>query len=235
MKRYDSPRQAVMAIPGIGDEEAEEVSRRAVELCVSYLPRATGAAAAGLIQFSTAGVRRAYINSTAVYVNRLRSIGATDLELHANGAFIKTTNWTQPLVPVGTGFTMTLNASGIWCANTSRRDQKEEITPFESSGDVIDALQPVTFIWKANINGDFGYSEDAERFRKADVQIGFVAEDVAEVDPRLAVWDIVKDEDGNPTDEMSPASWEERPMIALLVAEVQALRERVNELEKELQ
>jgi hypothetical protein len=48
MKRFDAPRQAVMMVPGLGDVEAEEVSRRAVELSVQYLPRATGAAAGTL-------------------------------------------------------------------------------------------------------------------------------------------------------------------------------------------
>lgn len=46
MRRFDSPRQAVLGIPGLGVVEAEPVARRASELAMRYLPRATGAAAA---------------------------------------------------------------------------------------------------------------------------------------------------------------------------------------------
>ena len=46
MKRYDSPRQAVLGVPGLSAEDAEDVAERAVALTRQYLPRATGAAAA---------------------------------------------------------------------------------------------------------------------------------------------------------------------------------------------
>lgn len=46
MRRFDSPRQAILGVAGMPTEETEAVAERAVELTRQYLPRATGAAAA---------------------------------------------------------------------------------------------------------------------------------------------------------------------------------------------
>lgn len=108
---------------------------------------------------------------------------------------------------------------------TSSREAKENIQTLADSydvGSIIDALRPVSFIAKAT-----GINEDpkVKEFREADINFGFIAEEVFEVaDGRLSV---VSDENG----ELKPRMWKTYDMISVLVAEVQNLRKRVLELE----
>lgn len=45
---FDTPRQAVMGVPGVDVEETQRMAERAAQLTKQYLPRATGAAAGGV-------------------------------------------------------------------------------------------------------------------------------------------------------------------------------------------
>jgi hypothetical protein len=105
---------------------------------------------------------------------------------------------------------------------TSTRSIKENIATLTATGSIIDALRPVSFVAKAS-----GEESDAERaWRLADIQHGFIAEEVAEVDEgRWAVWE--PDDEGG----IRPVMWRQHDMIALLVAEVKSLRARVSALE----
>jgi len=99
---------------------------------------------------------------------------------------------------------------------SSDRRLKSDITSITTvqSGPVIDALQPRTFIWKANNT----------------VDVGFIADEIQAVIPNAVsgIADAV-DEDGNPVYQMLDAAQPE--MMAYIIAELQALRKRVAILE----
>jgi hypothetical protein len=112
---------------------------------------------------------------------------------------------------------------GVIARLTSKRATKDRITPLDNTGTVIDALRPVSFIVCAPEDEE---TPDEKAWREADVQHGFIAEEVAEVDEgRWAVWE--PDEEGG----IRPAMWRQHDLIALLVAEVKSLRTRVAALE----
>jgi hypothetical protein len=118
------------------------------------------------------------------------------------------------------------NTFGTLYRFTSNRAMKEQITPVGDVGPIIDALQPVTFV-PAFIPQEEGETETDEQrtLRENDLQYGFIAEDIAQVDAgHLAQWEW-KDDD------LSPAGWRWPDMIAVLTAEVQSLRVRVATLE----
>jgi hypothetical protein len=117
------------------------------------------------------------------------------------------------------------NTFGFLYRYTSKGALKENITDLGDTGAIIDALRPVSFT--AKFVPQYEGHEDtpeAQAFREADTQIGFIAEEIAQVDPRLAQWEA----DG---DELVPAGWRWEHMIAVLVKEVQSLRARVEALE----
>jgi hypothetical protein len=133
----------------------------------------------------------------------------------------------------GGGFQATASTSGYQAlywgttfANvarfTSKRATKDNIRTLTNVGDIVDALRPVTFVPKA-----VGEESDELRLlREADVQHGFIAEEVALVaDGKLAVWEP------DDVELVVPAAWRQPDMIALLVAEVKDLRKRVTDLE----
>jgi hypothetical protein len=93
---------------------------------------------------------------------------------------------------------------------------KANIEPIaDSSLDVIDQLQVVSFNMrereKPNSDPNFGH-----------LQVGLIAENVAAVDPRLAVYE---------DDMMTPKSYRQEAMIARLVGAVQELKYKVERLE----
>ena len=117
------------------------------------------------------------------------------------------------------------NTFGFLYRYTSKGALKENITDLGDTGAIIDALRPVSFT--AKFVPQFEGHEDtpeAQAFREADTQIGFIAEEVAQVDPRLAQWEAEGDE-------LVPAGWRWEHMVSVLVKEVQSLRARVEALE----
>lgn len=110
---------------------------------------------------------------------------------------------------------------------TSVRENKEQITYIDwDVGQIIDSLKPVTFIPKFLPRPDHQVeTPEEEALRLADLNYGFVAEDVALVaDGKIASWKW-------DNDELVPAMWKQADFIAILVAEVKALRQRVTALE----
>ena len=102
---------------------------------------------------------------------------------------------------------------------TSMRDSKEQITNFTDSGVIVDALNPVTFVEAAPES-----ETDAEKaWREADLQYGFVAEEICEND--------VTSHLGQYDGEMNAVGWKWQDTIAVLTAEVKSLRARVAVLE----
>ena len=110
---------------------------------------------------------------------------------------------------------------------TSSRKTKDQIETFSDSGDVIDALRPVSFIEKfradTGINGDHVETNEEKAIREADLQYGFVAEEIAEnsVTEKLGQYDT----------EFEAVGWKWPDLIAVLTAEVKSLRQRVSTLE----
>ena len=113
------------------------------------------------------------------------------------------------------------NTYGTLARYTSNRADKDNIQSFSNSGAIIDALQPVTFVTKARD----GESTADKAWREADIQHGFIAEDVADVaDGKFASYDNV---DGS----LVPNGWRQPDMISLIVAELKSIRQRLAALE----
>lgn len=104
---------------------------------------------------------------------------------------------------------------------TSQRALKENIVDISDSGSLIDLLRPVNFVAKAT--GEETPEQAADRV--ADIQFGFIAEEVADASGgKLASYAI---HDG----ERIPVVWRMPDMIALAIAELKDLRQRVSALE----
>jgi hypothetical protein len=119
---------------------------------------------------------------------------------------------------------------------------------------MVKQLEPVTFIWKDRWAAvrEGPETAPARQWREADMQYGFVAEDVAAVNEKLALWELVTeeevDENGDPvyehdpdpeirrpkkreTGEMVPGGWSYEKMTVIAVAAIKELTARVEELE----
>ena len=109
---------------------------------------------------------------------------------------------------------------------TSTREVKENIVDVTSadSGAWIDALQPVMFNEKWLREEE--EPADHQAWREADVQVGFIAEDVLG-DSVVSQFAQVNEEDGV----LKPVGWKWECVIAAAVAEIKALRGRVAQLE----
>ncbi len=109
---------------------------------------------------------------------------------------------------------------------TSSRDFKENITDVTASnaGTWIDALQPVTFNERWLQEGD--ESDENKAWREADVQVGFIADDVL-ANSTTAQFAQVEDVDGT----LKGVGWKWECVIAAAVAEIKSLRTRVATLE----
>lgn len=112
-----------------------------------------------------------------------------------------------------------LHVNGSFYASGSSREYKQNIAPYTPSIDLIDKLQPVTYTYKDKWK-HLGRSTAA-----GDIQLGLIAEDVAEVCPELAI--TVQE-----LDKTVVRNVDYEKLTIVLLAEVQALRKRVAELEK---
>lgn len=118
------------------------------------------------------------------------------------------------------------NAFGTLYNFTSSRDSKENITNVTASdaGAWIDALQPVTFNerWLQD-----GTEPDKNReFREADIQVGFIADDVL-ANSTTAQFAQVEDVNGT----LKGVGWKWECVLAAAVAEIKSLRARMEAVE----
>jgi hypothetical protein len=127
---------------------------------------------------------------------------------------------------------------------TSTQENKENI--FSVSGtQALDALKKLKlkqFTYKKNKYDD----EVSYVVKQLDIDYGFMAEDVAQDIPDLAVYDFTKSgkqrirsedfsyEDLNNPEYVKPAQWKNNAVLSLLVGAVQSLNERVEFLEAQL-
>ena len=165
------------------------------------------------ISFTTNGSQRVKITSggTLIWVNS-SGIG---------GPLADTTSSTN------FHYVMQNDFYGTFWKFSSLRDTKEQITNVtaEDSGRWIDALQPVTYISRWLGEGD--EPANAREFRLADMQVGFIADDVlanSDTDHFAQVSD-------NGSGGLDPEGWKWECVIAAAVAEIKALRARVAILE----
>jgi len=124
-----------------------------------------------------------------------------------------------------TGFQYVVRSTSIYPAYyhfTSMREGKRNIQTFTDSGVLIDQLNPVTYQAKIDETDD----EVTSAWKDADLEYGFIAEEVAEVGTGfLAQYE--DDGEGN----LKPAGWKFHGVVSVLVAEVKDLRSRLKALE----
>jgi hypothetical protein len=136
-----------------------------------------------------------------------------------------------PLLSTSTtsGYRYILQSTGFgtFYQFTSVRDRKEQITNVtaEDSGRWIDALQPVTYIERWMGEGD--EPDDAREWREADMQVGFIADDILANSDTDHFSQALDNGEGG----LDPAGWKWECVIAAAVAEIKSLRTRVAELE----
>ena len=103
---------------------------------------------------------------------------------------------------------ISVDASSTTYATSSGRARKKNIMPAGDAGDIIDAIQPVSFQWKES-----GVA----------VGHGFIAQDLAEVFPDAVVFG---ESENDPAWGVDPSK-----MVALMMTEIQSLRRRLEILE----
>lgn len=116
---------------------------------------------------------------------------------------------------------------GTFFDYTSVRDRKDQITNVtaEDSGRWIDALQPVTYIERWLGEGD--EPDDARTWREADMQVGFIADDILANSDTDHFSQVLDNGEGG----LDPAGWKWECVLAAAVAEIKALRGREATLE----
>jgi hypothetical protein len=125
---------------------------------------------------------------------------------------------------------------GVVSSNRHLKNNIEEIT---NGLDIISSLKPSTFEWKPLPND----SEFEASLRPFVRDYGFIAEEVAEANPRLACWTANIAEGATESeitsakyalDEYVPHYWHESGMISVCVAAIKELKSRIEHLESEL-
>ena len=171
----------------------------------------------------------------------LRSAGSVVCLTAVSG----TVNTASPATSTSSGYQYVFrnNTFGTLYRYTSKRELKENISDITNSGEIIDALRPVTFIPKfvdqtptATSNGDndpariadhvpLVETDEQKALREQDLNYGFIAEEVALVaDGKLAQYEWTEDD-------IVPSGWKWSDVIAVLVAETQNIRTRLAQLE----
>ena len=155
-----------------------------------------------------------------------------------------TTTTTTLLTPT-TAQTTTLRAAVTAFGSTqiavpvSSRNLKKNIEEISNGLDIISLLKPSTFEWKPLPN-DTEFEASLRPFIR---DFGFIAEEVAEANPRLACWkpndiegltEAEKQHAINALDEWIPHYWSESGVIAVCVAAIKELKSRIEHLETEL-
>ena len=114
-----------------------------------------------------------------------------------------------------------LYAAGNVVAYYSDARLKQNVEALDGYEDRIMALRPVSFAWNEK-------GREVTGKKEGECELGFIAQEVQAVDPRMVAENIAaKDEDGNPY-----LTVKKDEMIADLVAMVQSLNKRLQELER---
>jgi len=151
------------------------------------------------------------------------------------------TNTVTAVSSLGSGNQMHYNSTfGVLQKTSSMRELKDNISYDISGLDTIKQLKPASFTWKPQP----GDSEDVAALRPLKIQYGFIAEDIADINRSLAVWDAGIDSWDLPDEEKRakildlenwrPSYYDHAGILCFLVASVQELAAKVEALEARL-
>jgi len=112
-----------------------------------------------------------------------------------------------------TGTNVKCDASGKFTGGSSQRHLKTDIVDLPQID--INSIRPVRYKWKNRHN----------------VEYGFIADELAEIDPKLTIWFPPDENHPTPEKELVPKDVDDRAMIAVLVQKVQELEARLKQLE----
>lgn len=175
-----------------------------------------------LINQGTPGSGASIIVNSTNGGNSVITPGIVDVNNSVTAPSIYGTIYATTSGPSATSSPIHQNGSGnaLYRAS-SKREYKYDIKDFTEIG-LIDKLQPRIFKWKTPVDRE--ETEIQKTFRENSYDIGFIAEEVAEIENgRLANFED--------DDKQIPSFWKYLDIIALLVAEVKDLRKRVKTLE----
>jgi len=186
----------------------------------SYVPLSLWTAGAERMRFETTGygfigTTSLLSSSSSVSMLTIRNVVGTASSLRLEGNTASSTTLAAFVNTNGIVGSIGVSGSATTYATSSDRRRKDNIELIDNSGDLIDALTPVSFTWKGT----------------ADQGHGVIAQDAYQVFPEAVV---PGDNDGglSPDDEaFQPWAVDYSKFVPLLLAEVKALRERVASLE----
>ena len=160
-------------------------------------------------------------------VNATKYLAVSSTATNVTGLLTADNIWnTSTATATMTAFQNVVRSTGVYPAYyhfTSMREGKRNIVTITDSGTLIDQLNPVTYQAKINETDD----EISAGWKDRDLEYGFIAEEVAEVGTGFLA-QYMDDGEGN----LKPAGWKWQGVVSVLVAEVQSVRKRLEELEK---
>jgi hypothetical protein len=160
-------------------------------------------------------------------VNATKYLSVSSTATNVTGLLTVDNIWnTSTATTTLTGFQYVVRSTGglgNYAHFTSMREGKRNIVTIADSGTLIDQLNPVTYQAKIDETDD----EISAGWKDRDLEYGFIAEEVAEVGTGFLA-QYMDDGEGN----LKPAGWKWQGVVSVLVAEVQSVRKRLEELEK---
>lgn len=165
----------------------------------------------------------------------------TNRGLQSDGTFSTTTSTTTCRVHAYGSY-----GSEVFREPASRRELKENIEDILGATAILKKLRPRIFNWKIDAHDPVDpttgapWTDDAKAINEFNKAFGFIAEEVAEDYPALALYSSPRhlpSEDPQSFFDIAswvPAMWKDMDMIPLLVKAIQELSAKVEELESKL-
>ena len=165
----------------------------------------------------------------------------TNRGLQSDGQFSTTTSTTTCRVHAFGSY-----GSEVFRAPASRRELKENIEDISGATEILKKLRPRKFNWKIDAHDPMDpitgrpWTDEAKAINEFNKAFGFIAEEVAEDYPALALYNSPKhlpSEDPESYFDIAswaPAMWKDMDMVPLLVKAIQELSAKIEELESKL-
>lgn len=165
----------------------------------------------------------------------------TNRGLQSDGTFSTTTSTTTCRVHAYGSY-----GSEVFREPASRRELKENIEDIDDAVIILNKLRPRIFNWKIDAHDSIDpttgqpWTQEAKAINELNKSFGFIAEEVAEDYPALALYSSPKHlPSENPQAffdiaSWTPSMWKDMDMVPLLVKAVQELSARLEELESRL-
>jgi hypothetical protein len=223
-------------------------SIEATQIAASYVY--AGAISANQINAGTLTADRIFggtISSSSIDVDFDIKCGTGTLRVGSNrglqsdGQFSTTTSTTTCRVHAFGSY-----GSEVFRAPASRRELKENIEDISGATEILKKLRPRKFNWKIDAHDPMDpitgrpWTDEAKAINEFNKAFGFIAEEVAEDYPALALYNSPKhlpSEDPESYFDIAswvPAMWKDMDMVPLLVKAIQELSARIEELESRL-